>query len=83
MVQSVDSFWRKKMNYNIDKHDMKIVRDAVEYLHQSMKTRELFGLENDRWAYSKEDVYNLFKKLDETEVSSSVIGEIYDSSRPS
>ena len=51
------------MNYYIDKHDMNMILDALEHLHQTMKTRELFGLENDRWAYTKDDVDGLFQSL--------------------
>ena len=43
---------------------MEIILDALEYLHGTMKTRELFGLEDDRWVYSKEDVDGLFQSLD-------------------
>ena len=62
-IDSIDHL-EKNMNYYIEKHDMEIILDALEYLHGTMKTRELFGLENDRWRYSKEDVDGLFQSFD-------------------
>ena len=51
------------MNYYIEKHDMEIILDALETLHNRMKTRQDFGLPNDK-AFSIEDVDNLFQSFD-------------------
>ena len=51
------------MNYYIEKHDMEIILDALEYLKETMRTREMFGLPNI-WPYSIEDVDGLFQNFD-------------------
>ena len=51
------------MNYYIEKHDMEIILDALETLHNRMKTRQDFGLPNYK-AFSIEDVDNLFQSFD-------------------
>ena len=51
------------MNYYIEKHDMTIILDALETLHNRMKTRQDFGLPNDK-VFSIEDVDALFQSLD-------------------
>lgn len=43
------------MNYYIEKHDMEIIVDALEFMNETMKQREMFGLPII-WPYSKEDV---------------------------
>lgn len=51
------------MNYYIEKHDMTIILDALETLHNRMKTRQDFGLPNDK-TFSIEDVDGLFQSFD-------------------
>ena len=51
------------MNYYIEKHDMEIILDALETLHNRMKTRQDFGLPNDK-PFSIEDVDGLFQSFD-------------------
>ena len=51
------------MNYYIEKHDMEIILDALETLHNRMKTRQDFGLPNDK-TFSIEDVDSLFQSFD-------------------
>jgi hypothetical protein len=51
------------MNYYIEKHDMEIILDALEFMEETMKTREMFGLPNI-WPYSREDVDGLFQSFD-------------------
>jgi hypothetical protein len=48
------------MNYYIEKHDMNMILDALELLHSTIKTQELFGL-TKKWPYSESDVDGLFK----------------------
>jgi len=55
--------WNISMNYCIGKHDMKIILDALETLHNRMKTRQDFGLPNDK-PFSIEDVDGLFQSFD-------------------
>lgn len=57
------------MNYYIYKHDMKIILDALEVLHNSMKNRQHFGLPNDK-TYSIDDVDSLFQSFDNSGSSS-------------
>lgn len=51
------------MNYYIEKHDMEIILDALEFMNETMKTREMFGLPSI-WPYSKEDVDGLCQSFD-------------------
>jgi hypothetical protein len=51
------------MNYYIEKHDMEIILDALELLHETMKNKEALGLTND-YVYSKADVDGLFQSFD-------------------
>jgi hypothetical protein len=51
------------MNYYIEKHDMTIILDALETLHNRMKTRQDFGFPNDK-PFSIEDVDGLFQSFD-------------------
>lgn len=51
------------MNYYIEKHDMEIILDALETLYSRMKTRQDFGLPNDK-PFSIDDVDGLFKSFD-------------------
>jgi hypothetical protein len=51
------------MNYYIEKHDMEIILDALEVLHNQMKTRMDFGVPTER-SYSIEDVDGLFQSFD-------------------
>jgi hypothetical protein len=51
------------MNYYIEKHDMEMILDALEVLHNQMKTRMDFGLPTER-PYSIEDVDGLFQSFD-------------------
>lgn len=51
------------MNYYIEKHDMEIILDALEVLHNQMKTRMSFGVPTER-VYSIEDVDGLFQSFD-------------------
>lgn len=55
--------WNISMNYYIEKHDMEIILDALQTLHKGMKTRQDFGLPNDK-PYSIEDVDGLFQSFD-------------------
>lgn len=50
------------MNYYIEKHDMYIILDSLEFMAETMKTRETFGLPTI-WPYSKENVDALFKSF--------------------
>lgn len=51
------------MNYFIEKHDMSMILDALEFMAETMTTREIFGMPNI-WPYSKEDVDGLFQSFD-------------------
>ena len=53
------------MNYYIEKHDMEIILDALETLHNRMKTRQDFGLPNDK-VFSNKDVDGLFQSFDDS-----------------
>lgn len=55
------------MNYYIEKHDMEIILDALETLHNRMKTRQDFGLPNDK-TFSIEDIDGLFQSFDNSGV---------------
>ena len=57
------------MNYYIEKHDMNIILDALESLHNRMKNFESFGIPHDL-PYSMEDVDNLFQSFDNSFVES-------------
>lgn len=59
------------MNYYIEKHDMGIILDALETLHNRMKTRQDFGVPNDK-LYSIEDVEGLFQSFDNSGAESNV-----------
>ena len=59
------------MNYYIEKHDMQIILDALEFMEETMKTREMFGLPNI-WPYSREDVDGLFQSFDNSEAETNV-----------
>jgi len=63
MVYSYKGSTRVNMNYYIEKHDMEIILDALEVLHNQMKTRMDFGLPTER-PYSIEDVDGLFQSFD-------------------
>jgi hypothetical protein len=58
------------MNYYIEKHDMEIILDALEVLHNQMKTRMDFGVPTER-VYSTQDVDNLFQSFDNSFVENS------------
>lgn len=58
------------MNYYIEKHDMDIILDALETLHNRMKTRQDFGLPNDK-VFSIEDVDSLLQSFDDSYTESS------------
>lgn len=58
------------MNYYIEKHDMEIILDALETLHNRMKTRQDFGLPNDK-VFSIEDVDSLLQSFDDSYTESS------------
>ena len=62
MVYVYKSPWNISMNYYIEKHDMEIIFDALETLHNRMKTRQDFGMPNDK-TFSIEDVDNLFQSF--------------------
>jgi hypothetical protein len=62
---------RVNMNYYIEKHDMEIILDALELLHSTMKTRQDFGLHNDK-PYSINDVDGLFQSFDNSFTEESV-----------
>jgi len=51
------------MNYYIEKHDMEMILDALEFMSETMRTREMFGLPTI-WPYSKEDVEVLTQSFD-------------------
>jgi len=51
------------MNYYIEKHDMEMILDALEFMSETMRTREMFGLPSI-WPYSKEDVEVLTQSFD-------------------
>lgn len=59
------------MNYYIEKHDMEIILDALEFMKETIKTREMFGLHNI-WPYSKEDVDILCQSFDNSEAETNV-----------
>lgn len=63
MVHVYKHPWNISMNYYIEKHDMKMILDALELLHQTMKTREAFGLTHD-YSYTIDDVDGLFQSFD-------------------
>jgi len=63
MVHAYKYPWNISMNYYIEKHDMNIILDALETLHNRMKTRQDFGLPNDK-PFSIEDVDGLFQSFD-------------------
>jgi hypothetical protein len=63
MAYSYKGLMRVNMNYYIEKHDMTIILDALETLHNRMKTRQDFGLPNDK-PFSIEDVDGLFQSFD-------------------
>ncbi|NBX97426.1 hypothetical protein EBZ38_14605 [bacterium] len=50
------------MNYYIEKHDMEIILDALEVLHNQMKIRMDFGVPTEQ-AYSVDDVYGVFQSV--------------------
>ena len=54
------------MNYFIEKHDMEIILDALEALHQDMKHADESGYPdiNARRGYTIEDVDGLFQSLE-------------------
>ena len=54
------------MNYFIDKHDMEIILDALEALHQDMKHADESGYPdiNARRGYTIEDVDGLFQSFE-------------------
>jgi hypothetical protein len=51
------------MNFFIEKHDMSIIIDALEFMQETMRQRELFGLPSI-WPYSKEDIDILSQSFD-------------------
>ena len=51
------------MNYYIEKHDMNIILDALELLHSTIKTQELFGITN-QWPYTEDEIDGLFQSFD-------------------
>lgn len=50
------------MNYYIEKHDMEMILDSLQFMAETMKTRETFGLPTI-WPYSKQNVDALFKSF--------------------
>lgn len=54
------------MNYYIEKHDMNIILDALECLHQDMKHADESGYAdiNDRRGYTIDEVDALFQSFD-------------------
>jgi hypothetical protein len=50
------------MNYYIEKHDMEIILDALEHLHEDMKHAKDNGYFN--YPYSIEEVDGLFQSFD-------------------
>jgi hypothetical protein len=58
------------MNYYIEKHDMEIILDVLEVLHNQMKTRMDFGVPTER-VYSTQDADNLFQSFDNSFVENS------------
>lgn len=59
------------MNYYIEKHDMEIILSALEHLHSTMQNRKMFGLGNDKFSFSINDVDGLFQSLDNSFVDNS------------
>ena len=55
-----------KLNYYIEKHDMEIILDALECLHQDMKHADESGYAdiNKRRGYTMDDVDGLFQSLE-------------------
>ena len=45
---------------------MEIILEALEFMHETMRTREMFGLPTI-WPYSKKDVYGLFQSFVKSE----------------
>ena len=53
------------MNYYIEKHDMEIILDALEALHEDMKHSEQNGrISYKLCGYTLEDVDGLFQSLE-------------------
>lgn len=52
------------MNYFIEKHDMEIILDALEALHEKMKRIKNVGLVENVYPYSIDDVDALFESLE-------------------
>ena len=54
------------MNYYIEKHDMNIILDALECLHQDMTHADESGYEdiNKRRGYAVDEVDSLFQSFD-------------------
>lgn len=50
---------------------MEIILDALEFMEETMKTREIFGLPNI-WPYSREDVDGLFQSFDNSGAETNV-----------
>ena len=55
-----------KLNYYIEKHDMEIILDALECLHQDMKHADESGYAdiNKPRGYTMDDVDGLFQSLE-------------------
>jgi len=51
------------MNYYIEKHDMEIILSALEHLHSVMDSRKMFGLGNDKFHFSINEVDGVFQSL--------------------
>ena len=46
---------------------MTIILSALEFLHSGMKSRELFGMGNDKWPFTMDDVDGLLQSFDNSE----------------
>lgn len=62
----MDPIWIS-MNYHIEKHEMNIILDALQLLHQTIRHKEDFGLVNDL-SYNLEDVDTIFQSFDNSYV---------------
>lgn len=60
----MSQFWRKQMNYYIEKHESEIIVDALELLYAMMQNQPSHTDDT----YSKEDVEYLFRIFDDNHV---------------
>ena len=61
MVYLTHTFWRKSMNYYIEKHDMEIILDALECLGEHLKHYED---NSPNYPWTLDEVDSLFQSFD-------------------